>query len=112
MMEQNLAHTMALLIRTPATLNTLLRDLPESWTTQNEGENTWSAIAIPQALPVALLNFPKQLTKLGKRLQSFSEKHGQIVVYRVDRRGGKIQYLVSEKVRPLIVNRMPSVRHG
>jgi len=30
----------------PATLNTLLRDLPETWTHQNEGENTWSAFDI------------------------------------------------------------------
>lgn len=46
MMEQNLEHTMALLSRTPATLDTLLRDLPESWTARNEGENTWSAFDV------------------------------------------------------------------
>lgn len=45
-MEQNLSHTIALLSRTPATLNVLLRDLPDSWTHQNEGENTWSAFDI------------------------------------------------------------------
>jgi hypothetical protein len=45
-MEQNLSHTIALLSRTPATLNALLRDLPDSWTHQNEGENTWSAFDI------------------------------------------------------------------
>jgi DinB superfamily len=41
-MQQNLQHTIALLARTPAALNALLRDLPESWTRQNEGENTMS----------------------------------------------------------------------
>lgn len=41
-MEQNLEHTIALLERTPATLDALLRDLPESWTLADEGEGTWS----------------------------------------------------------------------
>ena len=42
-MQQTLDHTIALLARTPAALNALLRDLPEAWTLSNEGENTWSA---------------------------------------------------------------------
>jgi hypothetical protein len=42
-MQHNLADTIFLLSRTPATLNTLLRDQPEIWTHRNEGENTWSA---------------------------------------------------------------------
>jgi len=46
MMEQNLPHTLSLLTRTPAALNALLRDLPETWTLRNEGENTWSAFDI------------------------------------------------------------------
>jgi hypothetical protein len=45
-MEQNLEHTIALLTRTPATLNVLLRDLPEAWTQCNEGESTWSPFDI------------------------------------------------------------------
>ena len=45
-MEYNLNHTIAILSRTPATINVLLRDLPESWTLQNEGENTWSAFDV------------------------------------------------------------------
>ena len=32
-MEHNLQHTISLLTRTPAALNALLRDLPETWTT-------------------------------------------------------------------------------
>jgi hypothetical protein len=39
---RDLDTTTALLARTPATLSALLRDLPDSWTLSNEGENTWS----------------------------------------------------------------------
>jgi hypothetical protein len=42
MATHNLQHTIALLTRTPAALDALLRDLPEIWTLRNEGENTWS----------------------------------------------------------------------
>ena len=45
-MEYNLQHTISLLTRTPAALNALLRDLPETWTCRNEGENTWSAFDV------------------------------------------------------------------
>jgi hypothetical protein len=41
-MEQNLQNTIALLERTPAALDALLRGLPDMWTETNEGENTWS----------------------------------------------------------------------
>ena len=37
---------MTLLSRTPAALDVLLRDLPESWTLRNEGENTWSVFDV------------------------------------------------------------------
>jgi hypothetical protein len=46
MMEHNLEQTISLLARTPAALNALLRDLPETWTLRNEGENTWSAFDV------------------------------------------------------------------
>jgi uncharacterized damage-inducible protein DinB len=39
----SLTESMALLTRTPATLNALLRGLPEIWTHSNEGKDTWSA---------------------------------------------------------------------
>ena len=42
MPTHNLQDTIALIARTPAALNALLRDLPESWTQRNEGEGTWS----------------------------------------------------------------------
>ena len=45
-MDQNLDHTIALLARTPATLDALLRDLSTPWTLENEGPNTWSAIDV------------------------------------------------------------------
>lgn len=45
-MDHNLPHTLSLLTNTPATLNSLLRNLPNSWTTQNEGPNTWSPFDI------------------------------------------------------------------
>ena len=41
-MERDLLNTIALLERTPAALDALLRGLPEMWTESNEGENTWS----------------------------------------------------------------------
>jgi DinB superfamily len=45
-MEQNVEQTISLLMHTPATLNALLRDLPESWTMRNEGEKTMSAFDV------------------------------------------------------------------
>jgi hypothetical protein len=41
-MLHDLDQTVALIARTPATLNVLLRDLPDSWTHSNEGDKTWS----------------------------------------------------------------------
>src|ERR1700733_8293355 len=46
MMEHNLDDTVRLLARTPAGLDALLRDLPQTWTSRNEGENTWSAFDV------------------------------------------------------------------
>lgn len=43
MAHHDLDQTIALLSRTPAALNALLRDLPNEWTSRNEGENTFSA---------------------------------------------------------------------
>jgi hypothetical protein len=46
MPDDNLFETIFLLSRTPATLYALLRDLPDSWTRRNEGDATWTAIAV------------------------------------------------------------------
>jgi hypothetical protein len=45
-MRHSLQDTISLLARTPAALDALLRELPETWTLRNEGENTWSAFDI------------------------------------------------------------------
>ena len=44
--EQYLSSTVALLRRTPATLDALLRDLPEMWTRRNEGGSTWTVYEV------------------------------------------------------------------
>lgn len=46
MNQHNLSDTVAVLARTPATLNTLLRDLPEIWTIRNEGGDTFNATQV------------------------------------------------------------------
>ncbi len=44
--EFNLTDAIALLSRTPATLDVLLRRLPDVWTRSNEGGDSWSAFDI------------------------------------------------------------------
>jgi DinB family protein len=46
MNEFKLEDTIALLASTPATLNALLRDLPEIWTQRSEGGDTWNAFEV------------------------------------------------------------------
>jgi len=41
-MEYQLDEAKSVLQRTPATLNSLLRDLPDAWIVSNEGPETWS----------------------------------------------------------------------
>jgi uncharacterized damage-inducible protein DinB len=45
-MDHDLQQTTALLSRTPAALNALLRDLPGEWTLRNEGEKTWTVFDV------------------------------------------------------------------
>ncbi len=42
----DLQQTTALLSHTPAALDALLRDLPASWTTTNEGDGTWTVLEV------------------------------------------------------------------
>jgi hypothetical protein len=42
----DLQQAIALLSRTPSTINALLRDLPQTWTLRNEGGKTWSPFDI------------------------------------------------------------------
>ena len=44
--ESNLTETVAVLARTPATLDAMLRGLPDTWVRCNEGKDTWSAFDI------------------------------------------------------------------
>lgn len=44
--EFNLTESIALLTRTPATLDALLRGLPDTWIRRNEGKDSWSAYDI------------------------------------------------------------------
>jgi len=45
-MEFDLNHTIALLARTPLVLDVFLRELPQMWTSQNEGENSWAVFDV------------------------------------------------------------------
>jgi DinB superfamily len=45
-MPHDLENTLALLGRTPMTLDALLRGMPEIWTDGNEGEGTWNVRAV------------------------------------------------------------------
>ena len=45
-MSHDLENTLALLARTPAALDSLLRNLPEIWTHRDEGENTWTVAGV------------------------------------------------------------------
>jgi hypothetical protein len=45
-MDFSLAEATGVLTRTPATLNALLRGLPNTWVRCNEGKDTWSAFDI------------------------------------------------------------------
>jgi hypothetical protein len=45
-MNHDLENTVALLERTPAALDALLRGLPEVWTHRNEGEGTFTAVDV------------------------------------------------------------------
>lgn len=45
-MSHDLEQTIALLARTPAALDALLRGLPDAWTRTNEGDDSWSAFDV------------------------------------------------------------------
>ena len=49
-MEYDLQQSIALLTRTPAALDALLRGLPETWTQRNEGEGTWTVADVVEHL--------------------------------------------------------------
>jgi hypothetical protein len=45
-MHFDLESAQVILRRTPVTLSTLVRDLPEGWTRQNEGPDTWNVVDV------------------------------------------------------------------
>lgn len=45
-MDHDLQQTILLLARTPAALDALLRDLPATWTSRDEGDGTWSVFDV------------------------------------------------------------------
>jgi hypothetical protein len=46
MTASSLENSVVLLARTPATLDSLLRGLPDEWTARNEGGDTWTAFDV------------------------------------------------------------------
>lgn len=58
------ADTLALLERTPAVLQAQLRALPERWTRQNEGGESWSAYGVVGHLIVAERNWSERLRRI------------------------------------------------
>ena len=70
-MKHDLQHTMALLARTPAALNALLRDLPEAWTLGNEGGSTWNATEVVAHSPTpSRQSTPARSKGLGKKAEA------------------------------------------
>jgi hypothetical protein len=79
-----LEECLPILARTPATLDTLLRDLPEVWVTATEGPGTWSPYAVMGHLVHA------EKTDWMPRLKIILE-HGTIRPFDVFDRGAQFQ---------------------
>ena len=71
-MHLNIQDAVALLTRTPAVLDALLRDLPDGWTRSNEGDNTWSAFNVLGHLVQA--ERTNWMTRLGTILGSWEAR--------------------------------------
>ena len=103
-MEHNLDNTISLLARTPAALNALLRDLPETWVFHNEGENTWSVFDIVGHLVHA------DHTNWMPRARSILQ-HGETQAFTSFDRLGQIQSSHGKSLRQLL-DEFISVRAG
>jgi len=115
-MEHNLEHTIALLTRTPAALNALLRDLPEPWTFRNEGEKTWNVFDvvghlihgertdwIPRAKMVLQFGETKPLEpfdRLGHERESQDKSLGQLLDEFARARSESLNELCALNLRP------------
>jgi hypothetical protein len=84
-MEQSLDRTMAVLERTPAVLDAMLRGLPDDWTRGNEGEETWSAFDVV----VHLINCEK--TDWVPRARTILESKGEVREFPPFDRWGEIR---------------------
>lgn len=87
---------MAMLARTPATLDALLRDLPDAWTTVNEGGESWSPFDVvghlvraervdwPGRVRTLLEHGETQAFAAVDRLAQFKESEGRTLVSLLD----------------------------
>jgi hypothetical protein len=115
-MTHDLDQTVALLERTPATLDALLRGLPDAWTQANEGEQTWSAFDIvghlihgektdwiPRAKLILQFGDTKPFEKFD-RLAQERESQGKTLAQLLDEfarlRAGNLEKLRGMKLRP------------
>lgn len=108
-MEHDLGNTNAILARTPATLDALLRELPEFWTATNEGGDTFSAFDIvghlvhgektdwmPRARMIMTAGETREFEKFDRRAQE-RESEGKSLPQLLDEFGR----LRSENLREL-----------
>ena len=102
-MEQSLERTMAVLERTPAALDALLRGLPEEWTRRNEGEGTWSAFDVV----VHLINCER--TNWVPRARTILESDGEVREFPPFDRWGGIRESQSMRLEDLL-ERFAAVR--
>src|SRR6185437_185482 len=105
MMEQSLERTMAVLERTPASLDALLRGLPEEWTRGSEGEGTWSVFDVL----VHLINCER--TNWVPRARTILEPGGEVREFPPFDRWGGIRESQSMRLEDLL-ERLAAVRAG
>jgi hypothetical protein len=71
MTDPFLEESLSVLMRTPATLNALLRDLPDAWTLANEGPGTWSPyVVIAHLVHADQTDWMPRLTRILEHGQS------------------------------------------
>jgi len=115
-MAHNLDHTISLLTRTPATLDALLRDLPEAWTLRNEGEKSWTAFDvvghlihadrtdwIPRAKTILQFGDTQPFAafdRLGHERESQGKSLGQLLDEFADVRSESLRELRALNLRP------------
>ncbi len=120
-MEFQLDHAKEVLSRTPATLNSLLRHLPEEWGLSNEGPESWSPFDVVGHLihgeendwiPRAkiILEYGEQRTfESFDRFAMFEKSRGQSMNDLLDRfewlRGESLKELEGMSLRPEILGK-------